>query len=445
MNLFNIKKFIFPLILFLVLIQGCKNTEVFANKLDFLHILPDSQSKLPKKVAILPFKNLTGNKEAFDILRKSFYNHFSSLKYKDKELFEVDSDLAESNITIDQIYSVKSSEPKEEIYKRLGNILGVDGLIFAEITSFKKTFAIVYSQVAVGLSVRMVRVSDGKIIWKAEDIAKTHDGGVAIEPIGLAFGLVRASMNMKEIQLFRVSDDLSRMLVKTIPEPEVPIIVQTKKENKVEVQKKEEKNTDKKELPYKNEIIQENDKQNLPQNSIPSLQKGGRVDFARIENEEKKQNENFQKHKWHLPKKEDSYFKIASESMQVIEEKVIPADLTKEVVDREYIRGINYLGNRDYYKALKIFTDILPYRENDHELYFHVGFLNYQIHEMDLARTAIERAVLLKPDHANYHYYLGLLYNEIGSKDKAKKEWQIVLGIDPNNNNAKVLLETLNI
>ena len=64
---------------------------------------------------------------------------------------------------------------------------------------------------------------------------------------------------------------------------------------------------------------------------------------------------------------------------------------------------------------------------------------------MDLARTAIERAVLLKPDHANYHYYLGLLYNEIGSKDKAKKEWQIVLGIDPNNNNAKVLLETLNI
>jgi hypothetical protein len=44
----------------------------------------------PKTVAILPFKNETKKEEAFGIVRKTFYNHFSSLRYGDLELFKVD-------------------------------------------------------------------------------------------------------------------------------------------------------------------------------------------------------------------------------------------------------------------------------------------------------------------------------------------------------------------
>ena len=44
----------------------------------------------PRMVAILPFKNETKKEEAFEIVRRTFYNHFSSLRYGDLELFKVD-------------------------------------------------------------------------------------------------------------------------------------------------------------------------------------------------------------------------------------------------------------------------------------------------------------------------------------------------------------------
>jgi len=44
----------------------------------------------PKTVAILPFRNETKKEEAFEIVRRTFYNHFSSLRYGDLELFKVD-------------------------------------------------------------------------------------------------------------------------------------------------------------------------------------------------------------------------------------------------------------------------------------------------------------------------------------------------------------------
>jgi len=49
--------------------------------------------QLPLKVAILPFANHTSNPEAAIIVRKMFYNFFSSLNYLDLEPSFVDGKL----------------------------------------------------------------------------------------------------------------------------------------------------------------------------------------------------------------------------------------------------------------------------------------------------------------------------------------------------------------
>ena len=52
---------------------------------------------LPHKVAILPFVNQTSNPEAAAVVRKMFYNFFSSLNYLDLEPSFVDEKLKKKN------------------------------------------------------------------------------------------------------------------------------------------------------------------------------------------------------------------------------------------------------------------------------------------------------------------------------------------------------------
>ena len=56
------------------------------------------ESELPHQVAILPFTNQTSNPEAGKIVRKMFYNFFSSLNYRDAEPFDIDSTLRSRNL-----------------------------------------------------------------------------------------------------------------------------------------------------------------------------------------------------------------------------------------------------------------------------------------------------------------------------------------------------------
>ena len=45
---------------------------------------------MPKKVAVLPFDNLTSDPELEELVRRSFYSHFALKRYRDIEVTEVD-------------------------------------------------------------------------------------------------------------------------------------------------------------------------------------------------------------------------------------------------------------------------------------------------------------------------------------------------------------------
>lgn len=175
-------------------------------------VLPYMEKHMPKLVAVLPFVDVSKSQQGAQEVRRGFYNHFSSLPFKDMELYRVDNLLAKAGLT-DPV-EINKKSPQE-----IGKILGVDAVVYGEISNFDKLFAVVYSQVSVGAKVRMYDVKSGELLWRGEHVARIHEGGVSISPIGMVATIVATALNVRDIQLLRACDDLFRDMVKTIPVP----------------------------------------------------------------------------------------------------------------------------------------------------------------------------------------------------------------------------------
>ena len=107
---------------------------------------------------------------------------------------------------------------QRENYAEIGQRLNCEALITGRVTEWSSHFYGVYSRVAVGAELKMVRASDGTVLWEAKHTAAMHGGTIPISPIGLAMGVADAATNVEDEQTFRVVDDLARRLIGTIPD-----------------------------------------------------------------------------------------------------------------------------------------------------------------------------------------------------------------------------------
>ncbi len=175
---------------------------------------PYMKDHVPKSVAVMPFVDLSKSKEGFDTMRRGFYNHFSSLPFKDMELYRIDNSLRKAGLTDPE--AIRKIPPQE-----LGKILGVDAVVFGEISNFDKLFLVMYSQVSVGAEIKMYDTKTGNFLWGGKHIVRKHEGGISTNPIGIIATIIATSMNVRDIQLLRANDDLFREMVKTIPVPHI--------------------------------------------------------------------------------------------------------------------------------------------------------------------------------------------------------------------------------
>ncbi|MBI4379136.1 MAG: DUF799 family lipoprotein [Nitrospinae bacterium] len=175
-------------------------------------VYSELKSKIPKSVAVLPFENLTKSEEAFDVIRKSFANHLSSKRYIDLKPHIVDRLLNQAGLTDPKTINAAS-------VKKLGEILKVDAIIKGKITHYERTYAVAYSQVAVGAEVKMYSTKTEGLLWEASDVTRKHQGGIPLTPVGLIMTAISTAINVKQIELLRSSDDLFREIVATLPGP----------------------------------------------------------------------------------------------------------------------------------------------------------------------------------------------------------------------------------
>lgn len=170
-----------------------------------------TDERLPTTVAILPFSNSTDSDFAYDVVRRTMANHFATRNYRWLHWKDVDSRLQLAGFDEAIIAKMDSQE--------LANALGVDGLIYGNITHYDKTFAGIYAQIAVGVELRFVH-ANGDVIWEVKDVRRSHAGGASTTPVGLLMNALVAGKHLYgDLNLYRAADDLGRALATEIPEP----------------------------------------------------------------------------------------------------------------------------------------------------------------------------------------------------------------------------------
>lgn len=181
------------------------------------HVKPyaSKESELPRCVAVLPFVNKTSNPEASVTVQKMFYNFFSSLSYQDREPFQVDSILKKSGL-----YK-KIASGEDVSSKEIGSVLDVDAVVYGEVTSFGKIFAVVYTDYHAGLKAKMVDCKTGNLIWQNHNTAHQRDVSIPTNPIGLAAAVAEKLilLNMKQREDIKVTAFLCMEMIETIPNP----------------------------------------------------------------------------------------------------------------------------------------------------------------------------------------------------------------------------------
>ncbi len=157
---------------------------------------------------------LTGDvtAEEAEAVRRAFYAHLSPQGKRDVEIPRID-------FVLNRI----PDEHRQDLVTVASN-LNCDSVIVGRVTEYGAQFVGVYSRIGVGADLKMVRAEDGAVLWEGRHLAQSHGGSVPLSPIGLAMGILSAAFNLDEEQELRVVDDLTRRLVKTIPDDRLSVL-----------------------------------------------------------------------------------------------------------------------------------------------------------------------------------------------------------------------------
>ena len=80
---------------------------------------------------------------------------------------------------------------------------------------------------------------------------------------------------------------------------------------------------------------------------------------------------------------------------------------------------------------------------NNPSILFQLGLLNYQNKTFNNAKSAFESAVAINPEFANARYFLGLIYDKLGEKNKAIEQFEIIKKTNPDNQEIDKILKNL--
>ena len=175
---------------------------------------PDALKKVgyPKSLAILPFSNKTDQPGIEKFVRATFYSHMSPYPYRDIELQVIDRTLRRHRL-------YDSGKLRKTRIKKLGRLLKCEAVVFGEVSEYKRLYAGIYSQMAVGASVEMWDTRTGRKIWSETHVTRRHEGGIPLTLTDIPMIGIRSGMNLTETAKVQTVDDLSRQLTGRIPVP----------------------------------------------------------------------------------------------------------------------------------------------------------------------------------------------------------------------------------
>jgi len=109
------------------------------------------------------------------------------------------------------------SRPEDR--RALAKSLQCPALVFADVVSHDLTYVVVYSEISIGLDIRMERTADARVLWRARHVADRSKGGLPLSPVGaLIDGFISTRFASDREVTDSVVDDAVRRLVATLPD-----------------------------------------------------------------------------------------------------------------------------------------------------------------------------------------------------------------------------------
>lgn len=170
--------------------------------------------ELPRTIAVLPLVSPADKDQeaAARVLGRMIYGALSATTY----------DVLKPQVVEERLVRAGLGDPREVAKTppaELARLLGVDGLVFGEMTHYERLFLLAYSQVAAGAAIRLVDARNGQTVFERREVVRSHEGGLPINPLSAAITLVQTTLKMRDIELVRAGGDLVRALLDGLPTP----------------------------------------------------------------------------------------------------------------------------------------------------------------------------------------------------------------------------------
>ena len=201
------------------MIKGKVSDDTFRVFKGEYEIAPSMAKTPPGTIAVLPFggepsqwRFTPKGMAPTEIVRRGLYSHLAGLSFRDIKLYEVDQQLSTAglmNVTV--LRETLKKDPQ-----RLKRLLNADAALIGEVTHFDRLYFGLVSQVAVGCTLEMYDLTDGRVLWRAAHVSRGMGGGVALDVVGLAVGALSSIWNLRDTELLNQTDDLFREIVSTI-------------------------------------------------------------------------------------------------------------------------------------------------------------------------------------------------------------------------------------
>lgn len=92
-------------------------------------------------------------------------------------------------------------------------------IVEVQLDAVEDDYMVLWTNRAVGISLRLIRASDGKLLWQARHKAGRGDGGLPFSPLSLPVSIARAARVRNDPEIFHsIADDAVRRMMRTLPD-----------------------------------------------------------------------------------------------------------------------------------------------------------------------------------------------------------------------------------
>ena len=198
------------------------------------NVAPDYQKMAPAKIAVLPFSDLGTAQFVVDKvalthrndgeqadwawtdanrMRRSINGYLASREFLEVNLIQVDTVLRE--------HGIDSREKLDKVPPQtLGKWLGVDAVVYGDVTHYESYYALLLSAWQVGADVKMVSTHNGEELFSADGSRYSVNFMPAFDPVDIAINSGLSLLELRDVTLARAEEEDAREIALRIPRSE---------------------------------------------------------------------------------------------------------------------------------------------------------------------------------------------------------------------------------